>query len=205
MSTSPWSGTLVDAAGRGCRARIVGVAADGGVRAITASDDAGRWQLPADGALTRFVGVRSEDGIAAISTAAVPNATLVLPRTTMCHFDFDGAAPNTQLWLDPLNLDGFDDALLLALRAGPAGSILLHIGSFDAAADGLRLGLQAGRYRLSGGRIAIRPAMDPGEVGLTVGEVVDVADGRPLARGDGDWVLEIRQHAHYRVRFEAAP
>lgn len=205
MATSPWSGTLVDAAGRRYQGRVVGVGADGSARAVTESDDNGCWHLPADSTLTMFVGVRTRDGIAATRTAAASGTTLVLPETMTCRFEFDCAAPYTQLWLDPLRIDGFDDTLLLALRAGPSGSIVLHVGSFEAAGGALTLELQPGRYRLSGGRIAIHPALGMDSEGLMVGEVVDLVGGQPLARQDGDWLLHIRQPGHYRVRYEVAP
>jgi hypothetical protein len=201
MSTIPLSGTIVDAAGRGCRARIAGLASDGSARVTTNSDDAGRWQLPEDDAVTTLVGVWNEDGIAATSAVAAPDAALVLPRTLTCSFDFDGGAPYTQIWLDPLKLDQLDDTLLPALRAGQAGSIVLHVGSFDASAR-RALQLQAGRYKFSGGRIAIHPGGDPS---LAVSEVIDLSNGQPLAREAGDWLLQIRQDGRYRVRFSAAP
>jgi hypothetical protein len=154
--------------------------------------------------LATLVGVSTQDGIAAVGTLAVPNATLVLPPTMRCHFEFEGVAPHAQLWLDPLELDQFDHSLLPALRAGPDGSIVLHVGSFDVAGP-LTLSLQAGRYRLSGGRIAIHPAVDSGSMGLRVGEVIDLASGHPLARANSDWLLTIRQQGLYQVRFEATP
>jgi hypothetical protein len=166
----------------------------------TRTSPKGRWQLPSDDAVT-LVGVRTEDGIAATSSVAAPGAALVLPRTMTCQFEFDGRATNSQIWLDPLQLDQCDDTLLPALRAGPAGLVLLHVGSFDATAH-RALQLQGGRYRLSGGRIAIHPGADPG---LVVGEVIDLANGQPLARDAGDWLLQIRSDGRYRVRFSVAP
>jgi hypothetical protein len=200
MSTMPLSGTIVDAAGRGCRARIAGLAADFSTRVVTHSDEAGRWQLPEDDAVRTLIGVRSDDGIAAVSTVAAPGAALVLPPTLACSFEFDGGASNTQVWLNPLQLDHFDDMLLPALHAGPAGSIVLHVGSFDAVPRVLQL--QAGRYRVSGGRIAIHPGA---EMGLVVSDVIDLFNGQPLARSAGDWLLQIRQAGRYRVRFGEAP
>ena len=199
MTTTPLSGTIVDAAGRGRKARIAGLAADHSARAMTNSDDSGRWQLLRDTTVTTVVGVWSEEGIAAISAVATADVRLVLPRTMTCRFDFEGAGSNTQIWLDPVQIDHFDDALIAALHAGPERSIVLHVGSFDAIAN-RALQLQPGRYRFSGGRIALHPG---GEPGLAVSEVVDLSNGQPLAREAGDRLLDIRQDGHYRVSFTA--
>jgi hypothetical protein len=171
------------------------------VRALTDTDASGNWHLPADSTVANLVGICTEDGIAAVSASA-PGTTLVLPERLTCEFDFESAAPYSQIWLDPLELDQFPHTLMPALHAGPGGSILLHVASFEAT-GALVLALQRGRYRLSGGRIAIHPAVETGSEGLTIGEASDVARG-PLARHDGDWLLIVDRKARYRIRFEVA-
>lgn len=203
MNTPTISGTLIDAAGLPCSGRVCSVAPDGTVLQAATADGAGRWQLAAPHATARVLGSASATGIAAGVAPAQTGAAIVLAPTETCDIELHGAGRDTQVWLDPLQLDGLPAELLAALRATPDGAVLLHIGTWDAAPGRLSLALQRGTYRVSGGRLAIGDS--DAAAALGIGSVVDAASGTSLRRRGGDWLLDVRGPVRCVVRYEVTP
>ena len=169
--------------------RVVGLDAGGAVCAETRVDRQGKWQLSAPRPIKSVIAQQTQDGIGACLFGAADAAELRLPALQACRVEFASRPPGAHLWIDPISLDGFPDESLPALRFHPEGTIDLHL--IDSSSEGdLILHLQPGRYRIGGGRLALRPAIEAEGEAVLVCRIDDLDSGQSLAAIGGDFLLD---------------
>jgi hypothetical protein len=180
---------------------IVALDSDMSVVAEAESDEQGLWNLVAPTPISALVAYASKEGIAATWAPTEQSATLTLPPVYACSFEFEQIEENVVLWLDPVSLHSFPDDHLIALRSHVGNIVDLHVGEYPCSPSGLLLRLQAGRYRLTGGRMTIRPSTNPRNQNLVVNSVLDRGTGQRLAGDNGTFLLEVNTNGHFVVFF----
>jgi hypothetical protein len=194
MNTNTLQGRLnFDSRTRG-DVRIAALDANGVVCAETTIDPQGGWQLSCPAPIVSAIAQLTRSGIAAgVATADATARPHLLPRHP-CRIEFTSIPEGVRLWVDPVSLDGFPDQYLPALRSHPNGTIDLHLGDYACGPGELILHLQAGRYRITGGRVALRSAIDPRDAGLRVAQVENLHSGQLLPLIDGEFLLTVDGH-----------
>lgn len=195
-----FSGRLNDVGETGSASRIVALGAHGAVLSEVHADEGGAWALASPEPPEWIIAALSGRRIAAAHTRADSLQDLRLPSLVTLQFDFLGEPSGAVLWIDPVDLEGFPADLLGALRTHPGNIIDLHLGEIPAASSQL-FQAQRGRYRISGGRVAIHPGQPPGSGGLVLDRLVDARTGAALAALNGELFLDVQGPARYRVLF----
>jgi hypothetical protein len=186
--------------GAGRAARVVFVGEGRAVLGETDADADGRWSFETAAEVVSVVAqLAGQRQFAAVAVAPQTATSIVLPRLLPLAIDFDPAPEGVVLWLDPVELEGFPQDLLWALRTHPHNVFDLHLREFPVDSPGLSLEVQRGRYSLSGGRVEVSPAFFVPNFALQ--QVTDEATGVVSASADGVATVEVLQPARYRVRF----
>jgi hypothetical protein len=201
MNATTQHGTVTPAPAAPGAVRVLALDAKGVVRAESHVDTQGRWSLSAPVPIVWVIAQLTESAIAAALYAAKEPAALQLPQCHACRIEFASVPPNVRLWINPVSLDGFPDEYLPALRWRKDGSVELHLADRDCSPVGLLLSLQAGRYRVGGGRIAQHPGIGEDQLGQQVTSVEDLHSGRPLPSTDDGFLLTVSTDAAVRVSF----
>ena len=108
------------------------------------------------------------------------------------------------MWVDPIDLAGFPQDLIWSLFAQPDKIVDLHVAELTLAPGGkpVTILLQPGRFRLSGGTIALRPGFGSAPLKLT--GVTEVATGARIEGHNGQFIIDIHGPARYRLNFGKA-
>jgi hypothetical protein len=195
MMTDPLAGTAPGFEG----GRVVGVRGPDPIAEAVVGQD-GRWELPTDQPLERLVFQLKEGRLAAIAVAADAAGAVRPPQLATLRLTLRGAAPGAVVWLDPEALDGFPDELMPVLRRHADRTVDLHVGAWTAHEPVLTLAAQPGRYRLSGGLIALHPTSR----GQSVVALRAAGDGpAQLADSTGAVHFDVTEDASYEVEFAA--
>jgi hypothetical protein len=165
--------------------RVVGLDANGDVRAEAGVDAQGNWQLAAPVALSFVIAQLTGIGIAAALEPPANAAALRLPDRQTCRIEFTAVPAGARIWVDPISLDGFPDQYLPALRLHPDGTMDLHLGDYPCDPVGLTLQLQPGRYRVAGGVISLRPT-GMSDAGFAIDRIEDLTAGLVLPSHEFD-------------------
>ena len=138
--------------GRPVGGQDVLVLANGELLAGVVTDDRGTFSVDADGPVTVLAKVRSGAfGIASRRVAPGEPADLALqtPHTLDLKLSGEDLPARLDLGLDPVHLDGVDDALLPYARLRPGGVMDAHFGHRVVDLEGAELKLQPGTWSLS--------------------------------------------------------
>ncbi|MEO8455406.1 MAG: hypothetical protein ABI454_09610, partial [Sphingomicrobium sp.] len=157
--------------------RVAGLDSGGGVCAETTVDRQREWRLSAPRQIASIVVQQTQTGIAARLFDATDAEVLRLPILQACRIEFASQPPGAHLWVDPISLDSFPDELLGALRLHPEGTIDLHLVDYACSEGDLILYLQPGRYRIGGGRLALRPSAETEGEAIHVCRIDDLESG----------------------------
>jgi len=98
-------------------------------------------------------------------------------------------------------LIGFPQDLIWSLFAQPDQVVELHVAEIELPPAGTRatIRVQRGRFRLSGGTIALRPGgADP----VQLASVTDVATGSQIKSESGQVIIDVHGPSRYRLAFE---
>jgi hypothetical protein len=193
MTTDPLAGTAPGFEG----GRVVGVRGPDLIAEAVVGPD-GRWELPTDEPLDRLVFQLKERRLAAVAVAADGMGAVSPPQLATLRLTLRGAAPGAVLWLDPEALEGFPDELMPVLHRHADGTVDLHVGEWTAHEPLLTLAAQPGRYRLSGGLVALHPT-SRGQSVVALRASGD--DPAQLADSAGAVHLDVTEDASYEVEF----
>jgi hypothetical protein len=198
------SGRLKASAVEGSTTRIVAVGPGGSVLAETQSGDDGAWALPSQPTPEWIVASLSGRRIAAVAARPSHLKDLQFPALMNLQFEFPGAPQGSTLWIDPVEIEGLPPELLLSLRLRANHTIELHLGEVPAAAA-QEFQAQRGRYRISGGRISIRPQMGKGMGTFILDRLVDPKTGAIQAARNGEVVISLHESGTFQAFFSAEP
>jgi hypothetical protein len=180
--------------------RVVAVRWTRAVDEATVRPD-GSWELAPQEPVDRVVFQLTGDRLGAVAVAVEDAGTVAAPRLATLALTLRDAAPGAAVWLDPEALEGFPDELLEVLRTHPDGTVDLHVGAWTAHEPSLTIAVQPGRYRLSGGLIALHPTSS----GQSVAGLRPAEDGpETVADETGEVTFEVTQDAGVQLRFTSA-
>jgi hypothetical protein len=194
-----YGGTVSNITPRTSEQRVIAVA-DHLVLAAAPVDANGHWTLETDAHATWIIAQSRQLAVAAVAAEPTANMHLKLPELVDIDLEQGGTESGVTLWIDPIELAGFPDHLIWSLFAQPDRVVDLHVAELNLPpGECVTIPVQRGRYRLSGGTIAIRPGFGPDALQLK--SVTDVATGKLTDGDNGLVVLDIRIPARYLLHF----
>ena len=199
------SGVLLNRTGTSARDRVIALGPGNEFLGETHPEADGRWSMTVGGAASRIVAQEAGERIGAAIAQVADSGQITLPAVIPVEFTFDPVVQGAELAVDPLALTGFPGDLLWVLRTHPSNVIDLHVGQYSVGPSPVRVDLQSGRYRLSGGRLALHPVISQAQAAQRLAGVEDVASGQRLSATNGEIVLDVSGPARYRVTFEPSP
>jgi hypothetical protein len=181
-------------------ARVVAVVDRRLLAAMPVGPD-GRWTLDPVAQPQWIVAQCRRLAVAAV--AAPPDAAhLRFPDLVELELEQDGAEKVLTVWVDPVELVGFPHDLIWSLFAEPDDVVELHVAELQLPPRGKRVTIpvQRGRFRLSGGTVALSPRAGLGAVQLA--GVTHIDTGIRIPSQAGQAIIDIHGPARYRLDFE---
>lgn len=166
----------------------------------TAAD--GLWTLEPQSTLEWVVASSLGHRIGAVFARPGESRELQFPVQKNLQFEFPQAPQGAVIWIDPLELEGFPAELLSALRTHPDQVIDLHLRELTTTSV-QRLNVQSGKYRISGGRVAIHPPLSADAESLVLGCLVDRETSTMLPAKNGEVIIEVQDARCYQASFVA--
>ena len=196
------SGLLLNRSPTTGQDRVIALGPGNEILGETPPEHGGRWSMMLVGTADRIVAVEAGERIGATVAPVADSGQLTLPALLPVDFTFDPVVQGAELWVDPVELYGFPTGLLWILRTHPNNVIDLHVGQYAVTPSPLRLNLQPGKYRLSGGRLALHPVTSPAQAAQRLADVEDVDTGQQVRAANGELLLDVSRPASYRVKLE---
>lgn len=202
MSETIFTGTMLNYEGENEEARVVAV--DAGQTFIDETEVGadGSWSLKTSAHVDWIVAQTRGARIAAVAARPQEMMQLSFPETVELELEFEGVDGFAALWLDPLELQGFPDELLWALRAHLGDIKDLHIAELQIRTPVMKLEVQPGRYRISGGRFSISDEII--NTNLRLARALERDTGTSIESINGAVVVAIFQPANYLLNFSQA-
>lgn len=189
--------------------RVLAVQQQGHVlRGETSLEADGSWGLEVHGQVDYVVVQVRGSRLAAAAVSVGESAQVSLPELVRVQFELFGPDANVEMpldvYLDPVDLEGFPPSLLWALTASlteGAQTVDLHVGAKSLAEGSACLQVQRGSYVISGGTHALGPLGVPGQ---QIDRLVDRASGSIHRTTDHDVELRIDSDSTFLVAMASA-
>ena len=198
------SGVLKESAIEGSTARIVAIGPEGSVLAEVQPGKNGAWAFDSPLTPEWVLAIASGRRIAAASARTRDWKELQFPPLATLRFEFPEAPPGSVLWIDPIELEGLPPELIGSLRLHANQTIDLHLGEIPAA-QVQDFQAQRGVYRISGGRLSIRPVASMEAGAFILDQLINRKTGAVHAASNGEVVIPVHDSGGYTVLFSAQP
>lgn len=178
--------------------RVASVGAGSTIIDETEVNADGPWSLNVTEAAEWIVAHTTGSRFATFAARPQENMEIVFPEVVQLDLQFEGLDGPAALWLDPLQVQGFPNELLWALRAHPDNIVDLHLVQLQLPGVN-KLEIQRGTYNLSGGRFAISDEIINTSLRLTRG--LDQTAGTLVEARDGGIEMDIPESSTLLLTF----
>src|SRR3989442_2986905 len=161
----------------------------------------GRWRLETDAQPIWIVAQCRETAVAAAAAKPAVAAHLELPELVELELEQESTETTLTVWVDPVELIGFPHDLIWSLFAQPDQVVELHVAELELSrGKRVTIPVQRGRFRLSGGTVALRPSFGADPVQLA--SVTNVVTRTRIESQAGQAIVDVQGPARYRLDFE---
>jgi len=164
-------------------------------------DANGEWTAEVSKPIKWVIAQLSDSYFAAAAMTSTDYEQIVVPGLVKLQLEFETSFRGVVFWLDPVELVGFPQDLLWTLRAHPDNVVNLHVKELPIVETQIQINVQRGKYRVSGGRFAIRPEVGKEKSPVTLVRATNKITGESVEAMNGEIVVNVYDDVEYRLFF----